>query len=131
LVAPVAARALSILSDPDLASIFGPDSRAEVPFSLLVTHGHAPARLEGRIDRLVVTPERVLIVDYKSDSGVPARPDAVPPAYPRQLGLYRLAARLLFPGLPVEAAILWTQIPALMAIPTEMLDGAAADVTVL
>ena len=117
LVAPVAGRALAILSDPALAELFSPHGRAEVPFSLIVEHKGAPARLEGRIDRLVVTPGRVLVVDYKSDAAVPADAGAVPPAYRAQLGLYRLAARRLFPGVPVEAAILWTETARLMAIP--------------
>lgn len=130
LVVPVAEQALSILSNPALAPIFGAESRAEVPFSLSVLHKGAPARLEGRIDRLVVNLAGVLVVDYKSDAGVPAEPDAVPAPYLRQLGLYRLAAQRLFPGLPVEAGILWTQTSKMMAVPPEMLDVAAADVTV-
>ncbi len=130
LAGPVAERGLAILSDPALAGLFGADSRAEVPFSLKVLQGGAEARLEGRIDRLVVG-ESVLVVDYKSDAGVPGGPEAVSAGYARQLALYRLAAQRLFSGKRIEAAILWTENSRLMSIPPELLDAAAGDVTVL
>ncbi len=61
-------RAISILSRPELAHIFGPNSRAEVPFLLDAWRHGAPTRLAGRIDRLVVDGSSVLVVDYKSDA---------------------------------------------------------------
>lgn len=131
LIEPVAARALAILSNPHLAAIFGSQSRAEVPFSLTVRHKGTPTRLEGRIDRLVHTPAHVLIVDYKSDAAVPAGPETMPPGYVRQLGLYRFAARMLFPQAVIDAAILWTETSALMPIPEALLDAAVSDVTTL
>lgn len=131
LAAPVAERALAILSDPHLAAIFGTESRAEVPFSLIVAHRGTRARLEGRIDRLVYTPAHVLVVDYKSDARVPSNSEHVPAAYLRQLGLYRLAAQRLFPQAHIDAAILWTGNSTLMTLPQAMLEAAAGDVTVL
>jgi len=130
LAAPVAERGLAILGDPALAHLFTADSRAEVPFSILVRQGGIAARLEGRIDRLVAG-ERVLVVDYKSDGRVPGAPEMVSAGYVRQLALYRLAAGRLFAGKRVEAAILWTENSALMTIPADLLDAAAGDVTVL
>jgi ATP-dependent helicase/nuclease subunit A len=73
----------------------------------------------------------VLIVDYKSDAAVPPSSKAVSPNYLRQLGLYRLAARRLFPQAAVDAAILWTQTSLLMKIEDGPLDAAVADVTAL
>jgi ATP-dependent helicase/nuclease subunit A len=130
LAGPVAERGLAILSDPALAGLFGADSRAEVPFSLNVRQGGAEARLEGRIDRLVVG-ESVLVVDYKSDAGGPDALGMVSAGYVRQLALYRLAAGRLFAGRTVEAAILWTENGQLMTIPADLLDAAAGDVTAL
>ncbi|WP_417578741.1 double-strand break repair helicase AddA [Pelagibacterium sp.] len=130
LAGPVAERGLAILTDPALAGLFGPDSRAEVPFSLKIRHGEVDARLEGRIDRLIAG-ETILIVDYKSDAGVPDSPKAVSAGYVRQLALYKLAISRLFAGKRIEAAILWTQTASLMTIPDTLLDDAARDVTVL
>jgi len=116
LVGPLAREALAILNDSDLASIFGPNSRAEVSFSLAGTQNGMPARLSGRFDRLVVDHKKVLIVDYKSDASPPADRHAIPPAYIGQLALYRLAAQRLFPDRDIEAGILWTANRKLMLV---------------
>jgi len=45
-------------------------------------------------------------------------------AYKAQLAAYRFAFRRLFPGKFVRAALLWTDGPKLMEIPSNMLDDA-------
>jgi ATP-dependent helicase/nuclease subunit A len=127
--ARLAAKAISILTRPALAEVFGPGSRAEVPFLANVLRKGAPATLAGRIDRLVVTPSRVLIVDFKSDAAPPSEASGVPPGYATQLGLYALVAGQLFPDLEVEAAILWTSLELLVKLPPEALAGAASAFT--
>src|SRR5690606_14837329 len=106
--------ALSILTRPELQMMFGPNSRAEVPFLVNATQNGEPIRLSGRIDRLVVDATSVLVVDYKSDAKVPSDSSAVPPGYVPQLGLYALVAQQLFPGRVVRGAILWTELESLM-----------------
>ena len=125
----LAAKAVSILGRPELAHLFGDDSRAEVPFlAQALRHGKA-VTLAGRIDRLVVTRDRVLVVDFKSDAN-PARSAAeVPPAYLTQIGLYALLADQLFPGHYVAGAILWTSLESLLELPREALAGAASAFT--
>jgi ATP-dependent helicase/nuclease subunit A len=128
--AAIAAKARSILTRPDLAELFAASSRGEVPI-LAQGHRHnAPITIAGRIDRLVVKPQRVLIVDYKSDAHVPASPEAVPVAYRTQMGLYALVARQLFPGHEIEAALLWTGLESLMYLPEASLREAVAGFTV-
>ena len=61
--------------------------------------------ISGQIDRLVVLPDRVLIVDYKTLRPPPADPESVPPAYLRQLAAYRAAVQAIYPGHAVDAAI--------------------------
>jgi ATP-dependent helicase/nuclease subunit A len=119
--AALAAKATGILATPEFAPLFGPDSRAEVPFLALGRRRGAPVRIGGRIDRLIVTPGRVLVVDFKSDSVQPASPASVAPGYLTQLGLYALVARELFPRRHVEAAILWTTPESLMNLPASPL----------
>jgi ATP-dependent helicase/nuclease subunit A len=81
--------------------LFDSYARAEVEMVALTDNG-----LEGlRADCLVVRPEGVLIVDYKTNVRVPT---AVPAAYQRQLQTYRQAAERLWPDKPVRTAILWT-----------------------
>ena len=108
---------LAVLSHPDLAPLFGPDSLAEVPLVGLVG-GRA---LSGQIDRLVVDDERVLIVDYKTMRPAPAAEDGVAPIYLRQLASYRSALACIYPGREIGCALLWTEGPHLMPISPERL----------
>ena len=128
--AAVLAKARSILTRPELAHLFGPDSRGEVPILAQGLRGTAPITIAGRIDRLVVKPGRVLIVDYKSDANPPGSPDGVPAAYLTQMGLYALVASQLFPGQSIEAAILWTSLETLMDLPAAKLRETVAGFTV-
>ena len=71
--AALAAKAQSILGSASFADLFGPNSRAEVPILAQGRRGSQPVTIAGRIDRLLVEPGRVLIVDFKSDANVPSR----------------------------------------------------------
>jgi ATP-dependent helicase/nuclease subunit A len=126
----VLAKARSILTRPELRHLFGPDSRGEVP---ILAHGFRskdPITLAGRIDRLVVKPGSVLIVDYKSDANPPGSPAGVPQAYLTQLGIYALVAQQLFPGHEIKAAILWTSLETFMNLSQSQLREAVAGFTV-
>ena len=132
--AALATKALSILTRPELAHLFGPDSRAEVPFFAEAErsgrNGAERIRIIGRIDRIVVNPRSVLLIDFKSDASPAMEPDAVNPAYLQQLGLYALVARELFPDKQVEAAILWTSLESLIKLPAVALAEAAGGFTI-
>ena len=116
--AQLAAETLAVLRDPQLGPLFGPESRAEVPVVGCLPDGQV---LSGRIDRLVVTPGRVLILDYKSNRPPPLDPKDVPEAYLSQLAAYAAAIREIYPDRAVEAAILWTDGPRLMPVGGDLL----------
>jgi len=126
---PLARKAKSILSRPDLAHLFQANSRAEVPFLIDGMRGGKPIRIAGRIDRLVVDEAGVLVVDYKSDATLPETPESVPGNYLTQLGIYALIAGQLFPQRDVRAAILWTSMESLMNLPASLLAKATEDFT--
>ncbi len=114
---------LAILDHPDYAPLFGPDSRAEVSVTgEIVQADGTRVSVNGQIDRLVVLSDRVLIVDYKTNRPPPTTIEAVPPAYLRQLAMYRLLVQRLYPEKPVETALLWTIDSRIMAIPAPVLD---------
>jgi ATP-dependent helicase/nuclease subunit A len=118
---------LALLEDTRFAAVFAPGSRAEVSIvGRLDRPGRPPALVSGQIDRLVVTPEEVLIIDFKTNHAPPKLPAEAPPGYVRQLALYRAVLQKLYPRLPVRAALLWTEIPELMEMSTPALDAQLA-----
>lgn len=122
--AEMIAAALSVLDDARFAPVFGPGSRAEIALS-----GGAPElppgiAVSGRIDRLVITPERVLVIDYKTNRPAPDRIEDADPAYVLQLAVYAAVLRRLYPDRPVEAALVWTDGPKLMPVPQALMDAA-------
>jgi ATP-dependent helicase/nuclease subunit A len=112
--------ALAVLADERFAAVFGPGSRAEVAIAGGASSLPAALKVSGRIDRLVVGPERVLVVDFKSNRPAPERIDDADPAYLTQMALYVAVLEEVFPGRAVEAALVWTDGPKLMAVPEKM-----------
>lgn len=124
IAAAAVAEALAVFDAPFAGEIFGPDSLAEAGVALDVP-GVPLDR--GRIDRLVIGPERVLVVDFKTDAQPPTAAEAVSEGYLRQLGCYRAGVAALYPERVVETAILWTAGPVLMPLDGGMVDRALAD----
>jgi ATP-dependent helicase/nuclease subunit A len=125
----IAKEALAILADPTFGALFSAASRAEVPLVAEIPNpsGRGPAlKLTGQIDRLAVTDDAVLIIDYKTNRAAPASVEDVAPVYLYQLAAYRLALAEIYPDKPVRAALLWTEVPHLMEIPPAILDRYAA-----
>ncbi len=118
---------LGLIEDPRFGPVFAPGSRAEVSIvGRLERPGRAKALVSGQIDRLVVTPSEVLIVDYKTNHAPPRLAAEAPSGYVRQLALYRAVLARLYPQRPVRAALLWTEAPELMEISAPALDAQLA-----
>jgi len=119
---------VAMLNDPRFAALFAPGSRAEVP----IVGRIGKDTVTGVVDRLVVAPDAILIADYKTNRPAPrsfAETQERYQSYVKQLALYRAVLMRLYPGRPVRAALMWTDIPALAEIPAEALDEALAVVT--
>ena len=114
----IAAKVLVVLDEPGFQRLFGPGSRAEQPICGVI----AGQPIVGQIDRLLVTDDEVLLVDYKSGRTPSAVAGAAPVAYLRQLAAYRSLLLQLYPGRPVRAALLWTEVPRLDEVPAHLLD---------
>jgi ATP-dependent helicase/nuclease subunit A len=106
---------MAVLEDARFAEAFGPRSRPEVALAgqVAVNDRGEALMLSGRIDRLVVMPDRVLIIDYKSNRPAPDRAEDAPVAYQRQMAGYVALLRQVYPGREVESALLWTDGPKL------------------
>ncbi|MGX7895051.1 double-strand break repair helicase AddA [Tsuneonella sp. HG222] len=111
------AAALAVIEAPGWADIFSPDALAEVPLAAVVG-GQVVA---GTADRLLVRPDRVLVVDFKTARRPPSGLADMPRTTLRQMGAYAAALEAIYPGRRIEAAVLYTQVPRLIAIPPEVL----------
>jgi ATP-dependent helicase/nuclease subunit A len=76
---------------------------------------------------MVVTPTRVLVVDFKTNRPSPDRIEDADPAYLRQMALYVAVLRAIFPGRRVEAALVWTDGPKLMPVGENIVATVLAD----
>ena len=124
--AEMTAAALGVLEDPRFAEVFGPGSRAEAAVAGTAPDLPPGLAVSGRVDRLTVTPERVLVVDFKTNRPSPDRVEDADPAYLQQMAVYVAVLRAVFPGRRVEAALVWTDGPKLMPIPEELVAATLA-----
>jgi ATP-dependent helicase/nuclease subunit A len=113
----LAATALAIVDDPAFAAVFGPDSLAEAPIAATV----GDAVIAGTVDRLLVTPDVVRVIDFKTGTRVPETAAGVAPYHLRQMAAYAAALGVIFPGRRVEAALLYTHSATLVALPPDLL----------
>ena len=125
--AEMAQAALSVLADPRFAEVFGPGSRAEVAIAGSASRLPEGLKISGRIDRLVILPDRVLVADFKTNRPSPERIEDADPAYLRQMAIYAAVLAEIFPTRRVEAALIWTDGPKLMAISENLVSKALAD----
>lgn len=114
----IAREVLAVIGDPELAAVFGPGSQAEVPITGTI-NGRV---ISGQVDRLVVEPERVTVLDYKTNRPPPRDPAKVSRAYLRQMAAYRAALQAIYPDRPVRCVLLWTDGPRAMTLSDALLD---------
>lgn len=119
----LATQMLALIDDPRFAAVFAPGSRAEVAIAGRLKHEGRTLLVSGRIDRLTVTPDTVMIVDYKTNHAPPRSAADAQPAYVQQLALYRAVLAQLYPGRAIRAALLWTELPEIMELSTSALDA--------
>jgi ATP-dependent helicase/nuclease subunit A len=116
--AAVLAEVTALLDAPLVAAALAPGSLSEAPLA-----GRVGGRLiAGQVDRLLVEPDRVLVLDYKTNRPPPQDVAAVAPLYLRQMAAYRALLRAAFPGRRVECALVWTYGARVMELPDALLD---------
>ncbi len=108
----VLASVKAVLDNPEWQDFFGPHARAEVPLAALV----GETVIAGRVDRLIVEPGLIRVLDFKTGRGVPVDESNVPTAYLRQMAHYVAALEVIFTGSRVEAALLFTYAPKLITL---------------
>ncbi|MBS0297236.1 MAG: double-strand break repair helicase AddA [Proteobacteria bacterium] len=116
--------AFGVLDDPRFAIVFGEGSRAEAAVAGAAPNLPPGLSVAGRIDRLVVRPDRVVVIDYKTNRPAPDTAAGADPAYLTQMALYVAVLRALYPDRPVEAALIWTDGPRLTPVPQDVIEAA-------
>lgn len=103
---------LSLTTNYKFSPLFSEDSIAEVSLMGQVDN----QIISGQIDRLVVTPTKVMIVDYKTNRPAAKTVDDVPLAYIKQLHAYKKLIAKIYQNKDVETYILWTNTATIMKI---------------
>ena len=113
---------LTVLNDEQFSAVFAPGSRAEVALAGQLKGDRDEVMVSGQIDRLVVTEDTVLAVDFKTNRPPPQDVRKTPPAYIAQLSAYRALLQQIYPHHKISMALLWTFDARLMPVPEDMLD---------
>ncbi len=117
--------ATRVLKAPHLAHLFSGDTLAEIDLTAALPTLNGQ-RILGTVDRLLITEDRVLVVDFKTNQLVPQTESDVPEGLLRQMGAYAEALSLIYPNHKIEPAILWTANASLMPLTHEVVREALA-----
>ena len=109
---------LEVLSAPEAAAAFAPGSRSEVP----VVGRVGKHVVSGQVDRLAVTGQEVVVVDYKTNRNPPRSDGEIPVVYYRQMAAYRAVLHKIYPDKSVTCYILWTEGPSLIRLSDGLLE---------
>ncbi len=72
--------------------------------------------VNGRVDRLIVHDDHVMIIDFKTNRPAPVRASDIETPYLVQMAAYRAVFQALFPDRPVRCALLYTDGPHLIEL---------------
>ena len=109
---------LTVIDNPDFADLFGPEALAEAPIAATIAGG---LTVSGTVDRLLILPDRVRVVDFKTGRRAPENIAAIPDYHLRQMAAYAAALAAIFPDRAVEASLLYTATPVLFTLPPDLL----------
>jgi len=109
--------ALRVIEAPAHARIFARDGLAEAPIAGIVDG----IVIAGTVDRLVIAPDSIEVVDFKTGRRVPQTLDAIPAQHLRQMAAYAAVLRGIFPDRAVHASLLYSEGPVLHRLPEAML----------
>ncbi len=108
----IAVEVIKVLNHPEFSIVFGINSIAEIPITGMI-NGKV---ISGKIDRLYVDQDMVMIIDYKSNRPSPKSEDLVPEIYINQMQSYKEIIKKLYPNRQIKTALLWTDEPRLMEL---------------
>ena len=118
---------MAVLEHPELRPVFSAHGQPEVTIMGTLTLGHQDFAVSGRIDRLAVTDERVVLLDYKTNRVPPRHRAGILPAHRAQLAIYREILKPLYPGKQFDCVLVYTETATLFVLDEDELATALAD----
>ncbi|MBX5013297.1 double-strand break repair helicase AddA [Rhizobium lentis] len=100
---------LKLLDEGGLQPVLGVEAQPEVSIMGTLTLDDRRYAVSGRIDRLAVLADRVVILDYKTNRVPPVTEEAVPFAHKAQLAIYREILAPLYPGKRIDCMLVYTE----------------------
>ncbi len=93
---------IETLSDPDLRFIFYKDGKDKKCKNELPLYFEDEKRdVSTHLDRVIIEPEKIIIIDYKTGSEKPE--------YKQQMRVYKKGIEIIYPGKPVEAILIYLE----------------------
>jgi ATP-dependent helicase/nuclease subunit A len=117
---------VKLLQDPSLESVFSAHTQAEVSVMGTLTIGGVDHAVSGRVDRMAVFDDRVVVLDYKTNRVPPQRAEAIPFAHKAQLAIYREILAPLYPGKRIDCVLVYTENGSVHTLTPDALASALA-----
>ena len=112
---------MALIDKPDLAWLWDATALSEVDITADIP---GLGRIHGTIDRLLIGPDTITAIDYKSNRLVPTKPEDTPIGLARQLAAYDHALQQIYPDHTIKTAILWTHTGTLTVLSQQHLHEA-------
>lgn len=119
---------LKLLDEEGLQAVLGAQAQPEVSIMGTLTLEDRRYAVSGRIDRLAVLADRVVILDYKTNRVPPATEEAIPFAHRAQLAIYREILTPLYPDKRIDCMLVYTENASLYTLSEKALGLALAAV---
>ncbi|MCO6187984.1 double-strand break repair helicase AddA [Rhizobium sp. L1K21] len=104
----LADQVLSTLENRELSILFSPSAQAEVNVMGILNLGGGEFAVSGRIDRMAVENDRILIADFKTNRRAPESESEIAAEHLAQMALYREILKPLYPGKAIACCLIYT-----------------------
>ncbi|WFS00701.1 double-strand break repair helicase AddA [Rhizobium tumorigenes] len=118
---------LALMTHEDLLGVFSTHAQAEVSIMGTLALDRQTYAVSGRVDRLAVLDDRVVILDYKTNRVPPATADAIPFAHKAQLAIYREILAPLYPGKRIDCVLVYSESATVHTLSEAALRSALAE----
>lgn len=105
---------MAVMHNPEFADIFDASALVEVPISGIL----GDDSISGRIDRLLIKENEILLIDFKTNRKPPMNAQSVANIYIKQLKTYKSLLQEIWPNKKIRCALLWTDNCTLMSMDT-------------